>query len=190
MSTNIRVPSSSSIAHRLERIGDGLADAPIDASGVRQATTAPAEKAHELRRGSDTDLAHLVELESPARTGPAVVTDAETPGTHRSSSAPTDSGGINDQRAPSASPRATGRAKALQTIDPDAVINAIAWDPDGRRLVATNDDTISVGNIDSRQPKQSPIIQDYGAPFGPRWIVDVAFSPQGDRLATAIKYPR
>jgi TIR domain/WD domain, G-beta repeat len=103
----------------------------------------------------------------------------------------TDSGGINDQQASSTSPRATGRAKALQTIDPGPPIRAIAWDPDGRRIVvATNDDTISSENIAGKQPKQSPVIQDRGGEFASRWIVDLAFSPQGDRLATAISYPR
>jgi hypothetical protein len=88
-------------------------------------------------------------------------------------------------------PPATGRAKVLQTIQPGPPINAIAWDPDGRCLVvATNDDTISIENIDGRQPKESPVIQDHGGPFASRWMVDVAFSPRGDRLATAISYPR
>ncbi len=79
--------------------------------------------------------------------------------------------------------------EAVQTINPGFPITGICWDPDGRRIVlATKDAALTVADIIGKQPKNPLIIKDQRGLMDSPWIIDVSFSRQGDRLATASSY--
>ena len=85
----------------------------------------------------------------------------------------------------------TAAGVLLQRINGGSRVNAISWDPDGRRIViAANSATASASDILGIEPKEPPVIRDDGQPvmYASPWILDVTFSRDGNRLATATSY--
>jgi hypothetical protein len=84
-------------------------------------------------------------------------------------------------------------ADPAQASDAGSPIHGISWDPDGSRIaVATEREVLGVVDIDGKQPKDHPLAitdrRKMSLMGDSPWIVDVAFSPLGDRLATASSY--
>ena len=69
----------------------------------------------------------------------------------------------------------------------------MAWDPNGSRIVACgNDATVSALDVLGEDSRGPLVIEDEGAPlmYGKPWVLDVSFSRDGSKLATATSYQR
>jgi CHAT domain-containing protein/WD40 domain-containing protein len=119
----------------------------------------------------------------------AVGSPAGPPGDRQTDRPTTDSDDPVVQPSPPTPPSAKAAPEQLQAIDRNHPINAVAWDPDGSRfVVATDYETFSADTVEGQQAKAALAIRDGGTMFSSPWIVDVAFSPLGDWLATAGSY--
>jgi WD40 repeat protein len=108
----------------------------------------------------------------------------------RGNGSPSTTGPATGSRVAAAPPRLPGTPpKPLQRIDGSSPVNAVSWDPDGRRIaVASKSATVSAYDVSGPVARGQLSVSTGGLPT--TRVHDVAYSWDGARLASATSFSK